>query len=240
MTDLKNYIIVPVLVIALFVTSTTLVQAFQLTPPRNIVHKQKLPLKELQFIRTKEGLTYLISPDGRYVFQGALFDVWNGEQIESIGEMQAFSDRVRFDYIGVKTDRMFTLDLGAGNKDAFVFADPNCGVCHKLIREIKDSKLILKNYRIKIVITPVLKKSSLDKTRKLASIAKEDQALAVNAFIENSFDNITATEEMNDKIDYNLLVAKALSIRNFPYLVNPQGRMQIGIPEDIILFLSKK
>ncbi len=240
MIYLKNNFLILLLAIALFLPSPSLVQAFQLTPPRNIVHKQKLPLKDLNFIRTKEGITYLISDDGRYVFQGALFDVWNGEQIESIGEMNNLTDRVSFNYIGVKPERMFTLDLGTGPKDAFVFADPNCSICHKLIRDIRDSKLIKKNYRIRIVITPVLKKSSMEKSKKLAGLAEKDQVLAVNTFIENSFDNIKATEDSNDKIDYNLLVAKALSIRNFPYLVNPKGLMHIGIPEDIYLFLSKK
>ncbi len=240
MTDLRKYFFILVFATALFLPSTALVYAFQLTPPRNIVHKQKLPLKDLNFIRTKEGITYLLSDDGRYVFQGALFDVWNGEQIESIGEMEALTDRVSFDYIGVTSDKMFTLDLGTASKEAFVFSDPNCSICHNLIRNIRVSKLINKNYRIKIVITPLLKKSSMEKTKKLAGIAEKDQAMAVNAFIENSFDNIKATEKMNDKIDYNLLVARALSIHNFPYIVNSQGRMHIGIPDDIYLFLSKQ
>jgi hypothetical protein len=166
--------------------------------------------------------------------------VWNGEQIESIDEMERLSDRVDFKYIGVKSDKMFTLNMGTGPKEVFIFADPNCSICHKLISDIRKSKLIQKNYTIKIVITPLLKKSSVEKSKKLAGLAKRDMDRAIDAFIENSFDNIQATDEAVDGIDYNLLVARALSIRNFPYLVNPQGLMHIGIPEEIHLFLSKQ
>jgi hypothetical protein len=79
----------------------------------------------------------------------------------------------------------------------------------------------------------------MDKANKLASLAQKDMDLAIDTFIENSFENLSATSESVDGIDYNLLVARALSIRNFPYLVNPQGRMHIGIPEEIHLFLAK-
>jgi thiol:disulfide interchange protein DsbC len=240
MINAKNTFFIPALISAILLTSITPIQAFQLTPPRNIVHKQKLPVKDLYFIRTKEGLNYLMSPDGRYLFQGALFDVWNGEQIESIGEMEKLSDRIDFKYIGVRPDRMFSLNIGTGKKEVFIFADPNCNICHSLIKDIRGSKLIKKSYNIRVVITPLLKKSSMDKAKKLAALAGKDMSAAIDAFIENSFENITLTEETVDGIDYNLLVAKALSIRNFPYLVNPQGRMYIGIPEEIHLFLSKQ
>lgn len=214
--------------------------AFQLTPPKNIVHKQVLPIPQLHFIRTKEGITYLISQDGRYVFQGALFDVWNGEQIESMPELKYFEDRVDFNYIGVDQTKMFTLDLGQGSKDVFIFADPNCGVCHELLKAVMTSKQIQADYRIRTVVAPVLGKKSEGKAEKLALMAKENPEKAIQALIENQYDDHSAPATPDPGLQYNTLLTRALNIRAVPYIINSQGLVHKGMPEELQLFLLKK
>ncbi len=215
-------------------------RSFQLTPPKNIVHKQQLPIKGLNFIRTQEGITYLISEDGRYVFQGALFDVWNGEQIEGMGELKQLEDRVNFAYLGVDPQKMFALDLGEGKDAVFVFADPNCGVCHSLLKKIKASKQIQAAYRIYVVIVPILGPSSRDKALKLAQKAKTDAPGALNDFIENRYSETKPGQEKDKGLDYNILLTKALGINKVPYIVNSHGRIMAGMPEELALFLLKK
>jgi thiol:disulfide interchange protein DsbC len=216
------------------------VWGYQFIPPRNIVSKQKLPIKDFHFIRTQEGLTYLISIDGRYVFQGALFDVWNGEQLESMDEMTSLSDRIRLDYIGLNSKKMFTLNLGTGPKEVFVFADPECGICHDLIRKIRESKIIQKDYLVRIVVMPVLKESSLEKSKRLFVLAKDNPKKAIDVLINNAYQNGEISAQKYDGIEYNQLISKALSIYQFPYIINSQGRIHIGLPEEIQLFLLKK
>lgn len=214
--------------------------AFQLTPPKNIVHKQPLPIKQLHFIRTQEGITYLISQDGRYVFQGALFDVWNGEQIESISELNALENRINFKYIGVEPDKMLTLDMGRGTKEVFIFADPECGVCHKLLREVKESRQIMDGFLIRTVVVPILGPSSMEKAQKLALLAKTDAPKALDALIENSYDDMTSPDGKENGLSYNILLTKALNIKSVPYIVNSQGLVHKGLPEDLQLFLLKE
>lgn len=210
---------------------------FSFVPPKNISSKQKLPLKNLNFVRTKQGLTYLISDDGRYVFQGVLFDVWNGEKIGSIPHMQSLTDRIKLDYLGIDTKKMFTLDLGTGPEEVLIFSDPNCGVCHKLLSKINDSNLIKKSFKIHAVITPLLHETSMEKSKALAAMAEKDPEEALNAFINNSYNNNGVSDQPVPGIQYNLLVAQALSIQNFPFIINSRGRMHIGMPDDIYMFL---
>ncbi|WP_020585806.1 disulfide isomerase DsbC N-terminal domain-containing protein [Desulfobacter curvatus] len=213
--------------------------AFEFVPPKDFVSKEALPVKDLNFVRTKQGLTYLISRDGRYVFQGRLIDVWNGRVLANVDELKKFKERVNFKYLGISSQQMFTLSLGTGTDEVFIFSDPNCGVCHKLFGKIKKSSLIKKNFKIHAVITPLLHKTSMAKSKALASMAQKDPEAAMDAFINNSVGNDGASDQPVPGIQYNLLVARALSIQNFPFIVNARGRIHIGMPEDIHLFLFK-
>lgn len=60
----------------------------------------------------------------------------------------------------------------------------------------------------------------------------------MDAFINNSVDDDGVSEQSVPGIQYNLLVAQALSIQNFPFVVNSRGWIHIGMPDDIYLFLS--
>ena len=212
--------------------------AFEFVPPKDFVSKEGLPIKDLNFIRTKQGLTYLISRDGRYVFQGDLIDVWNGKVLANVAELKKLKDRVNFKYLGISSKKMFTLSLGTGTDEVFIFSDPNCGVCHKLLGKIKKSSLIKNNFKVHAVITPLLHKTSMAKSTSLASMAQKDPGAAMDAFINNSVGDDGASEQPVPGIQYNLLVARALSIQNFPFIVNSQGRVHIGLPDDIYLFLT--
>ena len=213
--------------------------AFEFVPPKDFVSKEALPIKDLNFIRTKQGFTYLISRDGRYVFQGSLIDVWNGRTLATVGELTRLKDRVNFKYLGISSQKMFTLSLGTGTADVFIFSDPNCGVCHKLLGKIKESSLIKNNFKVHAVITPLLHETSMAKSQSLSSMAQKDPDAAMDAFINNSVGDHGASDQPVPGIQYNLLVARALGIQNFPYIVNAGGRIHIGMPDDIHLFLLK-
>lgn len=212
--------------------------AFEFVPPKDFVSKEALPIKDLNFIRTKQGLTYLISRDGRYVFQGSLIDVWNGRALANVSELKKLKDRVNFKYLGISSQDMFTLSLGTGADEVFIFSDPNCGLCHKLLGKINKSSLIKKNFKVHAVITPLLHKTSMSKSKSLASMAQQDPGAAMAAFINNSIGDDGDSDQPVPGIQYNLLVARALSIQNFPFIVNSRGRIHIGMPDDIYLFLT--
>ena len=221
--------------LALFVHNAS---AFEFVPPKEFVSKEALPIKDLNFIRTKQGLTYLISRDGRYVFQGNLIDVWNGKVLANVVELKKLKNRVNFKYLGITSQKMFTLSLGTGTDEVFIFSDPNCGICHKLLGKIQKSALIKKNFKVHAVITPLLHETSMAKSNSLASMAQTDPEVAMNAFINDSVKDDGASEQTDPGIQYNLLVARALSIQNFPFIVNSRGRIHIGMPDDIYLFLT--
>jgi len=156
-----------------------------------------------------------------------------------VKQFNALSDHINFKYLGISPEKMFTLDMGTGNADVFIFSDPNCKLCHQLLKKIQRSKLLKQNFKIHAVITPVLSETSMEKSNRLAALDAKDPKAALEAFINNDFSNAETTYEQVPGINYNLLVARALGIQNVPYIVNAGGRIHIGMPDDIHLFLFK-
>ncbi|MDY0132735.1 MAG: thioredoxin fold domain-containing protein [Desulforegulaceae bacterium] len=213
-------------------------------PPENIIEKTRINLGKLNFVKTKAGINYLISDEGRYVFQGELFDIWNGRQINSVPEMDYLKNRIEFKFLGIKPEKMFGLQIGTGEKKAYVFSEPECYYCHKLAKEVKELSEVNNEFSVFFVIVPVLSKTSIEKTRKVFSIAQKDKNKAIECFINNSCENLNdeiKDENLNfDSIDYNRLVARVLSIDKFPFVVNPQGITSAGMPENIFFFLRQE
>jgi len=209
-------------------------------PPKQIISKKDFPLRDLNFIRTKGDKTYLISPDGRYVFQGELFDVWNGERIDSLQEFARLSGRMDMQHLGIEPSRMFTLDIGSGEKVAYIFVDPNCSHCPTLVRDIVDSDGMDGKYQIKVVPIAVLSENSFKKAKKLSAVAEKDPQKALDIFLEGSYDKVKTGEGKFPALKYNVLVATALSIKNVPYLVNPAGVVHVGVPRDMRTFLERR
>ncbi|MGM0609331.1 MAG: disulfide isomerase DsbC N-terminal domain-containing protein [Candidatus Muiribacteriota bacterium] len=212
-------------------------------PPENIIEKSRFPVEQLNLVKTKSGVNYLISEDGRYVFQGELFDVWNGRKVTSVPEMDQLKNRVDFNFLGINPEKMFTLKIGTGDKKAYVFAEPNCYYCHKLAKEADELLKVNNEFSIYFIIVPVSSEKSIEKTKKLFEIAQDDKNKALDCFINDSFEDLTnkPEEKLNyDSIDYNRLVVKALSIEKFPFVVNPEGIISVGMPEDIFFFLKQK
>ncbi|MFP4167560.1 MAG: hypothetical protein ACLFSY_01750 [Desulfonatronovibrionaceae bacterium] len=209
-------------------------------PPQGIISKERFPQKELNFVRTESGRTYLISSDGRYVFQGELFDVWNGERIDSLEKYRRLSERVDMEYLGIEPSRMFSLDIGSGEKEAYMFVDPGCSYCQNLLKDAAASEQIRSDFKIKVIPVSLLSENSLEKNKKIATLADDSEELALKALLEHSFADLEAADGSFPRLKYNLLVATALSIKNVPYLVNPNGFIHIGVPQDMRSFLEKE
>ncbi|MCA1785267.1 MAG: hypothetical protein LC657_04700, partial [Desulfobacteraceae bacterium] len=99
---------------------------------------------------------------------------------------------------------------------------------------------ILDGFLIRTVVVPVLGPESKKKAKIIAGLAKTDAGKALDAFVENSYDTDIEPETRAPGLDYNILLTRALSINKVPYIVNAQGLVHTGMPEELHLFLLKK
>ena len=211
--------------------------AIGIQPQDNIVSKEELPIEGVSIVRTKQGDTYIISNDGRYIFQGRLYDVWNGEEIDSAEKLKRLSDRVDLDHIGVSEDKLFAFDLGSGEKEVHVFVDPYCPHCHKLVKQIRASDELRESFLFRVVVAPISSQKSRNRARKLAALARQNATQAIEAFVNNTSPEGKVEQEDFPGVEYNLLVARALSIQSVPFLVAPDGRIEKGRPRNLAAFL---
>lgn len=231
----------PTFVSTIFFLALTVVQhsvALGFQPPNNIVTKKELPIESVNIVRTEQGNTYFISNDGRYIFQGRLYDVWNGEQIDSVEKLERFSDRVDLDHLGVRKEKLFSLNVGSGEKEVHVFVDPRCHHCRKLVRDIRSSGELRESHVFRVVITPVSSEQSRNRARKLWQVAQQNATRALDAFVANTVPDIELKDQSYPQLEYNILLAKALSIKSVPYIVSPDGRIRTGRPRHLEDFLQ--
>ena len=206
-------------------------------PPDNLAAKEELPIEGVSIVRTKQGDSYIISNDGRYIFQGRLYDVWNGEEIDSAKELERLSDRVDLDHLGVREDRLFSFHLGSGEKEVHVFVDPYCHHCRELVKQIRASDELRESFLFRIVVAPISSQESRNRARKLVALAQRNATQAMEAFVDNTSPKGKVEEKDFPALEYNLLVARALSLQSVPFLVAPDGRIHKGRPKDLAAFL---
>jgi len=224
-------------VFLLMLTAADLTAAFGVQPPDNITAKEELPIEGVSIVRTEQGDTYIISNDGRYIFQGRLYDVWNGEKIDSVEKLERFSDRVDLDHLGVRKKKLFAFNLGSGDKEVHVFVDPRCHHCRELVKDIRNSGDLLQSHVFRVVVSPISSEQSRTRARKLRQVAQQNATRALDAFVANTVPDIELKDQSYPQLEYNILLAKALSIQSVPFLVSPDGRIENGRPSDLTAFL---
>jgi thiol:disulfide interchange protein DsbC len=116
----------------------------------------KTPVPGLWEVRIGNELLYT-DADGSYIFEGELIDTKNKANLtrQRIAKLTA----IKFDELPLK-DAM-VIKQGNGSRKLAVFADPNCGYCKRLERDL----VALKDVTIYTFVYPVLGPDSNEKSR---------------------------------------------------------------------------
>lgn len=208
-----------------------------LTQKGEIEGIQELPIEDLMLVETKQGKTYFVSKNGRFVFQGKLIDNWFRRTINTVSEAKA-AHRVPLDKMGVKLDELATLSFGNQDipKQATIIVDPNCGYCHALFNKIKASP---EKYNVDFVLTALLGPESLKESKRLHCAA--DKSLAVIDLLNSTK---LAKEMRNDcdsvAINKAPIVMGLLEARGTPFLIREDGLTLNGLPNDFDAWLAQE
>ena len=108
---------------------------------------------------------------------------------------------------------------------------------HTLLEQFPSSGELRKSYLFRVLVAHIFSKRSRNRARKLAELQKRNATRALDAFVSQSDPDIDIEGKDFPKLEYNLLVSRALSIQSVPYLVAPDGRIRTGRPKDLAAFL---
>ncbi len=117
----------------------------------------KSPMPGLFELRVNGTEIYYTDAEGNFLIQGNLIDTKQRRNLteERIDKLTAIS----FDSLPLKD--AFTIVRGTGKRKLAVFADPNCGYCKKLERDL----LKVDNVTIHLFLYPVLGADSTEKSK---------------------------------------------------------------------------
>src|SRR5574343_334171 len=161
------------------------------------------------------GNTIFVSEDLRYAVSGAVLDHITGKNLSE----QAQARPMKFSFSDL--DLSDAIKIGSGPTKLIVFADPKCGYCKKLERELDGAR---DQFTVYVVLLPVLGQASLDDAQNIWCNA-DPAAAWLDAMHDKPVAKAAACAM---PIEKNLALAKKYGITGTPTIVLPDGKIIPG------------
>lgn len=155
-------------------------------------------------------------------------------------------EEVEFDLAAKGFDLSKTnhISIGTGKDHVTIFADPQCGWCHRLMEDIQDtSDDFLKKYTLDIVVVGLLGERSDELAEKLSCAKTTDQMVKFKALAAGA----SEIEKLEQRSDCNKRAARnskraqeKLGIQAVPFIVTSDKRIARGKPLDIEDFVTPR
>lgn len=160
----------------------------------------------------KAGTTIFISEDMKYAISGTVLDKKTGKNLSEAAAP-------KFDWSDLKKSE--AIQMGSGDKSIIVFADPQCGYCKKLERELDPLRGQL---TIFVVPIPILGPESQTLSKNIW--CADDRASAWDKALKG--EPITDTKTCSTPFEANLSLAKKYGVNGTPAIVLPNGDIVRG------------
>ena len=191
-----------------------------------------LPITGMKVISSRAGIIF-ISDNGRFAFKGKLYDIWNGDQYQTIEEIETHAFKVDLDKMRIDVDTLNTVTLGQGSKQAVIFVDPLCPYCHELVRQ---ALLLQDEYTFKIVFIGLLGSDSDRLVQRVACAKRSEDVLP--AMLSETLDRIETASCDYNRVEKTTVTGNVLGIRTVPYLLSPNGTTRDRTTRDLRAWLA--
>ncbi|CAM5561686.1 DsbC family protein [Eoetvoesiella caeni] len=194
-----------------------------------------LPIKSFKAVHS-DGQIVFMSENGRFVFTGMVYDIWQRKSLDTMGQIKDAVNRLSFNGMGLNIDQLNTVSMGKGKQQVVVFTDPLCTVCHQLMQ---DAKYLTDQYTFKYVVVPALGAASVPLSKKVACAKDPNQALL--ALMNNTLKTLATIEPCDSKVfDTTMVAADLMGINGVPFIVAPNGDIQRGRPSNLAAWLKDR
>jgi thiol:disulfide interchange protein DsbC len=178
----------------------------------------KTPIPGLYEVRMGTEIVYA-DENGHYVIQGALIDTKTRSDLT-----QARIDKLTaFDFAALPLKDAVLVKQGSGARKLVVFADPNCGYCKRIERDL----MSLKDVSIYTFLYPILGNDSTAKSRDIW--CAKDAGKAWRAWM---LDNVTPPKSAAEcdvaALDRNLKLGQKHRVTGTPAVVFEDGSRAPG------------
>jgi len=203
-----------------------------------IIGMQELPISKLMFVEAEQG-TYLVSSDGRFVFEGTLKDVWHRRTIRTLADVIE-TRRTPVSNIGFKPEEQLA-HFVIGNlglpRQGVAFVDPTSEYTTVFLKSLYEKK---SEVNWTVVLMPLVGgNQAVDRSLRLWCSTDRDQAKLDLVFgTDKSFKQMK--EGCNDeKIVMGMLLSEVFRITSLPHLIREDGLVSNGYPQDFEAWFSR-
>ncbi|MCP4589087.1 hypothetical protein [Pseudoalteromonas sp.] len=200
---------------------------------------QELPISKLYFVEAQQG-SYIISADGRFIFEGTIKDVWHRRTIRTIEDVNK-TVRTPVSNIGfVPEKQLATFQIGNSEipRQGVAFVDPISDITLEFLQHLYATRDTV-NWTI--VLLPMIGGNpSVDRALRLHCASDRDQAKLDLVFgTEQSFSDMK--EGCNDEnIIKAMLLTDLFRIENLPHLIREDGLVSAGYPRNFEEWFSQE
>lgn len=199
-----------------------------------------LPITGLQMVKAGDKIFFL-SGNGRFVFTGTLFDVWNQVVIAEFADVDRIANRIDLSKMKLKIDELGPVTVGTGQPQVVVFVDPRCPYCKQVQQQMESLK---DRYTFKLVAVPVLGQESQNLVVRLGCLGQTPQKdQAREALLHQAYERLPAEVDAacdRQPLQRALVTAHLFGIDAVPFLIAPDGRTFKGAPEHLADWLADK
>jgi len=194
-----------------------------------------IPSQGIKIVES-EGRIMAMSANGRWVFEGRIFDTWQMKQLHTMSEVQESIETIKIDALKLDIADLGPLTLGRkGLPEVTLFVDPLCGSCKPMLADIKR---LSDSYRFNLLLVGVLGPESAQRTRELW--CADDRDGAIDALIRQ---NPTILPQSSDcglePLQRTLVTAQLFGLEGVPFLIAPNGRIHRGAPNDLSSWIEQ-
>lgn len=200
---------------------------------------QELPVSQVFFVEAEKG-NYLVTGDGRFVFQGSLQDVWHRKHIDSIEDAR---QTIRTPLSNMNFDPLERLPAWqVGNPDiprqGLVFVDPTSAITQQFLQQVIAEK---EKYHFVVALLPLVGgEKAMDRARRLHCAKDRELALIDLANYTNESTGELRADCNAEKIMFGAAMTQVFRIEALPHFVREDGLISKGLPEDLDAWLDKK
>lgn len=191
---------------------------------------QELPINKLFFVEAEQG-TYIVSSDGRFVFQGELKDVWHRKTIKDLADAKSV-ERTPVSNIGFEPEEQLA-HFQFGNaklpRQGVAFVDPTSPHTSVFLKHLMKKE---KEVNWTVVLMPLIGgNNAVDRSRRLWCATDSKQA---------KLDLVEGTDKSFSKLKENcseqpilmgMMLTDVFRIKSLPHLIREDGLVSEGYPE---------
>jgi len=179
-----------------------------------------------------DGKFYVMSKNGRFLFDGTLRDIWNeGATLDSMADIKRYALRLDLEALGLDFSQLVMARFGDGNRTATIFVTPDCTLCAGAIQAVES---LPEQYRVRVVVIPG--QGTVDATRAIdCAETAHGRRAAVAALYDGKRQTPAVAEGCDQPMAHltnTLMAARVMGIDRVPFIVAPDGRISRGLPRN--------